>query len=296
MRLSKSDFSRLTFSRQVGGEYAYFCPQCGSADRRGHLFWNRESGAYYCYKCHLKGFTTEKKDVRKIPLIPETSLTRIAIPFDFMPLWQLDEYQRSFHPTLQQFLDSKNLDDGTIYSRKLYFSCVRQAVLIPVIVNGITVAAQIRNFDTAGTRPKYYPLKGTHPSRYLYNWDNAVNYPTVVIVEGPFDAINTGDHSLALFGTSITKYQLAWFQLLPAQNITVFLDNNASIAAYNVANTLSQFFGNVRTAAAPIIGNVGPGNLSEGEILDVLFSAHKPLLSQSLKTHWENTSIKLLGV
>jgi len=296
MRLTKSDFSRLRFSCTIGEEYVYFCPQCGSADRRGHLFWNRQSGAYYCYKCHLKGYTTRKTDVKKIPLISAESLTEITIPNDFMPIWQIDEYQRSFHLYLQRFLCSKDLDDNTIYARRLYFSCIRQAILIPVIVGGVAVAAQIRNLNTAGGRPKYYPLKDTHPSRYLYNWDNAINYSTVVVTEGPFDVMKTGDHSLALFGTSITKYQVAWFQQLPAKGIIIFLDNNASMSAYDIAGTLIQFFSNVRIAMTPILGNSGPGNLPEGEILEALFKARKPSLAQSLKTHWENTPIKLLGV
>jgi len=294
MKLTKYDFeSRLTFVRKVGGEFVYLCPLCRDKDHGGHLYYNPNSEAYYCFKCKLKGYTSTRERAKTLVTPEDISLESVSIPKGFVPIWNMEEREINTQPFLKKFLADKEIYPSISYQMQLYFSLWRQAILIPVLVNGIIVAAQIRNLIQVEGQPKYYPAKGTHPSRYLYNIDKASQYRTVVIVEGPFDTPKVGDNVIALFGTSITKYQFQWLSTLKFDNIILLLDSNATVEAFKLSIKLSEICSNVRIAPLKMGGNVGPSAMSKTEIMRTLFHAEEPKLNSVLHAQWQNASIKL---
>ena len=59
--------------------------------------------------------------------------------------------------------------------------------------------------------PKCYTAPGIDQSNKLYNFDNANKYDFVIITEGPFDAIASGEAAVAICGKSITMGQMNVF-------------------------------------------------------------------------------------
>jgi hypothetical protein len=82
-------------------------------------------------------------------------------------------------------------------------------VIMPVIYKGEYTFWQARYpcsgaipefFRDGRRKPKYYIPAGAKKSRVLYNFDNACMTPTIVLVEGIFDAVRVGSSGVAMFG------------------------------------------------------------------------------------------------
>jgi len=72
----------------------------------------------------------------------------------------------------------------------------------------------------------------------LFNYDFARTAPHVVIVEGPFDAMQVGPHAVALLGQG-TGAKLARLRAMGATRYTVYLDRDAEDAARRLAGELA---------------------------------------------------------
>ncbi len=88
------------------------------------------------------------------------------------------------------------------------------ALIIPVFEKGSRVMWQARyigddpgRFGDGGKRPKYYTPPGSKKSWVLYNMDDAQSRPSVVVVEGVFDAMRVGKEAVALFGKEASPAQ-----------------------------------------------------------------------------------------
>lgn len=72
----------------------------------------------------------------------------------------------------------------------------------------------------------------------LFGYDFARTQPHVVVVEGPFDAMQVGVHAVALLGKG-TDAKLARLRAMAASRYTVYLDRGAEDAAQRLAGELS---------------------------------------------------------
>jgi hypothetical protein len=110
------------------------------------------------------------------------------------------------------------------------FKRVRSTIVIPVIENGAEIAWSSRPphegpfLDEQGNKvPKYYHMPGFRSQKYLLNFDVAKHYKTVILVEGQFDAMKVGGPAVALFGKSLSRYNLERLVSLGMRNDTLFV-------------------------------------------------------------------------
>lgn len=73
----------------------------------------------------------------------------------------------------------------------------------------------------------------------VLGYDSASRFDTVVIVEGPFDAINVGPHAVALLGKSATEPKIATLRRMArVRRWVVYLDHGAEAEARKLAEGL----------------------------------------------------------
>lgn len=92
------------------------------------------------------------------------------------------------------------------------------------------VGWQARYLGTADWHviPKYYGLPGMKKRLMLYNYDNAIDKPFVVVVEGPTDVHVVGDHAVAILGKNMSRYQyLRILNTWPGKPVILILDPDA---------------------------------------------------------------------
>ena len=87
-------------------------------------------------------------------------------------------------------------------------------VLIPIIQHRILVGWQARSLDPDVKRFKYLFPEGMQKSRWLYNLDQALMYPDVLITEGVPNVWRIGDDSTALFGKVLHQPQMHLMKLI----------------------------------------------------------------------------------
>jgi hypothetical protein len=91
------------------------------------------------------------------------------------------------------------------------FRQVQSRIIIPIVQNGMLVGWQARhvgelNWKAAGI-PKYFGKPGMPKRLMLYNYDNAKQWPFVVLVEGVTSVWRIGGPAVALLGKTLTSQQ-----------------------------------------------------------------------------------------
>ena len=87
-------------------------------------------------------------------------------------------------------------------------------VLIPIVQHRILVGWQARSIDPEEKRYKYLNPAGMQKTRWLYNLDQALMYPDILITEGIFNVWRIGEDSVALFGKVLHFPQMRLMQLI----------------------------------------------------------------------------------
>jgi DNA primase len=112
-------------------------------------------------------------------------------------------------------------------------------IYVPIRMGGRLVGWQGRyagELDWGATgKPKYYNAPGMRKGQLLYNYDQALRQPLVVVVEGVTDVWRVGPAGVALFGKSASPEQA---RLLAAgwhgKPVVVLLDADAADEAEKV--------------------------------------------------------------
>lgn len=107
----------------------------------------------------------------------------------------------------------------------------------------------------------YHDGESATASEILFNYQNASVYETVVICEGPIDAIKVGMNAVALLGKKSSPAKIERLSRMSARNYVVYLDpgNEEEKAAQELASRLSPY-GRVYIAVPPL--GYDPGALS----------------------------------
>jgi len=167
-------------------------------------------------------------------------------------------------------------------------STARSRIIIPVIENKkeISWMARLpykREFvNEQGQKiPKYYNMPGSKTERYLFNYDSAKQYKTVILVEGAFDCINIGPPAIGLMGKSISPYNLDRLISHVSRNnilIVIALDPDKALADRQSKHHIEVTADKIRRQYTKVMPFYLPSNTDPGGISRDLF---KQLLFQS---------------
>jgi hypothetical protein len=260
-------------SRGRGGEvYIVACPFC--ADQRGHLYINHRyglrdpetgsdnTGLAHCFRRDCLGDPEHRRELAdrifslmahdfdnagRLPPASESDpfarrSTIIEPPGELVALTELWEDHRAAQYLTKRGFDLAELGRlwGVAYC---VVPCAYNEMLgriyVPIRMGGRLVGWQGRydgELDWAATgRPKYYNAPGMRKGQLLYNYDQALRQPLVVVVEGVTDVWRVGPAGVALFGKSASPEQA---RLLAAgwhgKPVVVLLDADAPEEAEKV--------------------------------------------------------------
>jgi hypothetical protein len=137
------------------------------------------------------------------------------------------------------------------------------------------VECAMRGFplDDDGARvrpPKYMTGPGFKKSEALFNFDQAVNFPHVVVCEGVFDAMSVGPCAVATLGKTMSQRQI---KLLKSYWDVVVLMLDDDVRDEEVAGITSQISSDVTTIPVRLIGYKDPGSAPRSDIWEQMFEA-----------------------
>jgi DNA primase len=256
------------------------CPYCGD-DPSTHLGINTDSYGFNCWRCGTKGNLIQliqklescstqvaEKIVaqlqKKVQIKTKTEPVTILDLPEGIVTGEIPELHRRYllnrgftnHHALS--LQYNLMYCGEVGEYKL-------RILIPVYIDNRMVTYTSR--DVTGIAHVKY--KSCHNDKAiipikncLYNIDRIRD--SVVIVEGPFDAMRIGNGSVALFGKIITTQQLLLLYKYKPNNVFILLDRDAKKEAESISRTMIQFFNHVEVIH--IENYKDPGELPASEV------------------------------
>lgn len=207
---------------------------------------------------------------------------------------QLDPGNPAHHAALRYLVSQRGLTLAQIRDYRLHLGTrgfVRDYVIFPCVMHGAIVYWQARaTWDpprglSAGQlkvwRKATAYRKTLNPracegeasaAEVLFGLDQAAVHPTVVVVEGPIDAIRTGPQAVALLGKTLSQAKAARLSSLRATKIVVYLDAGEAERekALEIAGQLTSG-ADVYVAQAP--EGCDPGSLTPEQNAAVLAQA-----------------------
>ena len=278
----------IPFRTASHGEVRINCPFCN--DHKLHLYINEEKGVFHCFRCETSG------PVERLFLFLEGEEQAFAsrpapqyrIDDEHLDLVELPEgYSSDFLRSEEgrqalQYLQSRGIDEDTIRMYSIGFCATgkyRGRIIVPIFHRGILVSFVARAYHEGLTPKVLNPSQdeAPAPSNFLFNLDRAVFFPSVVIVEGVFDALTTGVIdgrycAVATFGKHLTDNQIQLLLLSGFEEVVFAWDTRDAIPQIlSYARKLLPFFKTVRVAFLP--GNEDPNSLGREQMAVCVRSA-----------------------
>lgn len=266
---------RLYFD-QDGEYYCVCCPYCTDTRYRlyvNHMYGKRDGHGRrmkFLAICFNEGCLYEQKheeDFREIledtgnfleaakikdgVVLPEEART-VQPPG---PCITLDRLRKN-HPA-RVYLESRDFDVdmlarryGVSYCRKSHYFLAKNRIIIPVLEKGRLKGWQARfigDLDWKGPKrselqPKYFSCPDSQfRSRCLYNWDKAVEWETLIVVEGPSDVWRFGAMSACCFGNSLTQQQKKRVRTRFRSRTAVLLLDPEEFESKSTKRTIEEF-------------------------------------------------------
>lgn len=225
-------------------EVQFPCPKC----QHPAFYFNLTKKVGYCHRasCHWKpGMKEINKYARfyKAPISPTTDFlgepdpgpirSEISLPGSAQPLVYRDSgVLVSRYPDAVSEVAARGVTPENQYKFNLHIS--PQRIYIPVYSEGKIVNYVGRAFPWKRDDIKRYSYAtGVSTRAYLFNWDNAKSYPSLVLVENTFNAIWLSDHCHAStnFGSDLSKEQINLITKSKVRTVVFLWDEGAEWAA-----------------------------------------------------------------
>jgi len=259
---------------EAGEEVRINCLHC--EDSKYHLYVNPSKGVFHCFKCGwsggLKKLLYEVKQVYKTDINCEESnnieeyhienevknkIIACKLPSGYFKL--ATEKGRNKEKALQYLFD-RGIDLETIEKYEIGYCNMGNfggRIIFPIYYHDKLMSYIGR--DILGRLPKVLnpPIwEADPPSRYLYNFDNAVFFPRLVITEGVFDCltlqtIDAYTCAVASFGKKLTSAQIDLILAEKFEEIIFAWDGDAVKEAIKYSHIFYPIF-NVKIANFPV--------------------------------------------
>lgn len=272
-------------------EFIWCCPFCfdkiGREDVKYHLYVNPTKGKFMCHRCETKGTVDYLlrrlgiRDIKQISLslddiwelLTEVGSTASAPP-DYsqlvypVPTMRIREGMISY----DYLVNERGYEPSVIkmYKLRVGTSWLKHRIFIPTHMQGKRVFFVARTIN--GEEPKYLNPKERYRRNYLFNYDQAIGYETVVVTEGVFSSLAVGENAVAAFGKYVTPEQIKLLLKMNAKEYIIALDEDAQENAVRCASLLSARGARVRIAELP--KGEDPDSISQDELQRVLDAAY----------------------
>jgi DNA primase len=294
----------VSFKAMSGGTFYYVnCWNCGK--QKMFIHNNEYKGFYRCWVCGHKGDLfdlichyeqTARPEAIRMVLGSYASISgnqdellklefgkwnvetkreknkEIALPGNMKPLWTIPDSNCYF------YAETRGITVEMMKKFKIHGSDALKRVYFVIEENGKVIGWQGRAISE-WMQPKLLSNAGLKKGLCLYNYDNVKSARSVVITEGPIDAIKAHRHnSVALLGKSMSNEQFLLLQSLPnLEKIYIALDPDAIDNAKDLATKLISHF-DVYMVNFP--GNTDMGDCDEKQV-DYYMSIARPYSNQT---------------
>lgn len=293
----------------TGREYVVDCPHCPPGKGRRKMNINCDKMVAFCHR-EQKSYdlmsllnTKVKRSSLVLSTIAGSKPRAVPSPGKCTTLLELDKSSEAIQFLLARMLpNSWTIEELAntfklryCYSGSMFLGGVfntTNTLVIPVIDGGKEVGWQARllyNPTTADPTkygfkrerqpdgsskvirpPKYCTSPGLKRSGTLWNIDNAKKYKSVVITEGPFDAMAVGPNAVAAFGKGISDLQVRLLKYNWEQAY-VLLDADAEKEGKLIASSLAR---SIKTKFISLKGIAkDPGDLDRVQIGELLYDS-----------------------
>lgn len=183
------------------------------------------------------------------------------------------------------YLESRNFDPDVIARRYGVSFCLdshyflaRERLIIPIYERGKLKGWQARYVGELAWKkksykgpPKYFSCPGMDRRMLLYNLDNAREYNTGVIVEGPTDVWSFGPMAVCTFGATMTEFQKRKFMAVFRKRTAVLVYDPEEFEEPHTQRLIDYFkrrFGSGQFAAVKLPDGTDPGSLDRAFLRD----------------------------
>ncbi len=198
------------------------CPFCG--DTKYHLGYSNKLDMFTCWKCGPKNKAWTLHQLLDVSISEAHNLCKeyfVAGSYEYEPQKKADslilpDNEGRLISSHKRYLKDRGFDPALMNKRYGMVSaskeCRRYAnrILIPIYKDGVLVSFHSRSVNS-NTNIKTKVCKKENEvidhKDLIYNFDNIVGN-TIIVSEGPFDAIRWGDVGGALFGIRFTERQV----------------------------------------------------------------------------------------
>lgn len=257
------------------------CPHCDDYGMNGAFHSQRK--IFTCFKCGGNPFAKSLKMVANLsdneyasamalysdgtedyPVEVRERIKDIdvVLPFGSKPLLEIHKKylsDRGFNPDelaeKYDLLGTNHLSD------------IPMRIIIPIYYQGILCSYTSRSVN--GNADRYISCDSEYEKishkDLLYNYDMAGD--TIIICEGPFDALKIGDGAVCTFGLAFTDYQIELMRQKKKRYILFDNEPKAQLQADVLAKSLSYIKGT--TEIIRYDGNKDPGEFSTEEVKQV---------------------------
>ena len=275
-----------------GDEWVMDCINC--SDHNKHLYYNSRKHQFLCFKCGWKGsgYRLVKAFNRKYgytgsvqldipvdqPIKPASEeLPKISLPVGAYPLTEEGEnYQRALAYLQRRGIGEKEIEEYQIHYT--HFGKFAGRIIFPIYHNGKLVSYVGRAINPKATPKVLNPSssEANPPSHYLYNFDRARFYPSVVLTEGTFDCITTGvvDYkygAVATFGKKLSPEQVKLIFQSSFREIIFAWDLRDAIP--DTINYAQEFTGFYPVKVVMLPGDKDPNDLGHEQMAELVRKA-----------------------
>lgn len=300
------------FNNITGGSLIRACCKIHEGNNPTSFVINEESGLWYCHtNCGGGDVFTLSQKIDKVPFAKSVEIIAGILGInisgmeiiEYKPQYIKDtkewlkfmkrkkptimEYNisakttnvtkfRNFHPDTLSKFQLQYVKEFFIKSKeKEYFLYNR--LLIPITFNNTQIGVLLRRLKSSDVPKWSNQPEGIETGNILYNYDEAKNYNTIIVVEGIFDVWRYYEagfpNTVATFGAKMSNEQEKLLLKTGADLILSYDGDETGIKATNKAIEKLRYKANLKIMTIP--NDQDPCSLSHQEIKDLMNNLQK---------------------
>lgn len=248
---------------------------------------NLETGAWYCFGCHKKGYFKKLVKLLKGDAYYDAKYKALDSVFSFKKKEEKkvevlsEELLKTFDVSHPYILSRLKNDYALINKYQIGYSKEYDAVTIPIRdINNKLLNVQLRHLGK-GVKCSYLFENGGKAS-FLYNINNCWDNDTIIITEGPFDVLRTIQNGhpnvIGLLGSVLTKEQISLINIYFTR-ILIAMDDDA--AGKDGARQIYEAFNGkkeIKLLSLSSLDKKDLGDLTKQELDDLIASANTGIM------------------
>lgn len=243
-------------------EYLFACPFCHHKKKK--LSVNIIDNKWKCWVCPARGghiiWLLKKLNLTKQQLNTfreafddadlaqfkrTTADVELRLPVDYVPLWTPRKTYSYAHAV--KYLKARNFTSNDILRYRIGY-CEDGPYKNRIIIPSYDKDNHLNYFTGRSFYDDNFKYKNPSVSKNIIAFENMIDFSEpIVLCEGMFDAIALRKNAIPMMGKTLSKKLQTTLIENKVKDVTIFLDNDARLDAFQLSHRLSQYQINVNT-------------------------------------------------